>query len=258
MTTIMATAATLWGIIFLFILDGTADPSKSELVSWSWASLIIGGSVSFWVVPEFFVYQSQANVLRNILFLESRPEVMRRRREAEEAASMLGISYQRRLVKFYSDMGIKVPNSMRKLELKSNQVEVEMESPDVEHNEPQSNNDSQISYFSSWMNTRDSRISRILPKANKLREPEANRIIFLGSLTSSAILLWNMFFGLAAKEGGPREFTVDLSLWLSGESSIHSQSPHFDGVSVILAAATITLLYLTTPASEITMSLDDD
>jgi hypothetical protein len=208
------------------------------------------------VVPEFFVYQSQANVLRNILFLESRPEVMRRRREAEEAASMLGISYQRRLVKFYSDMGIKVPSSMRKLELKSNQVE--MESPDIEHKRPQSNNDSQISYFSSWMNTRDSRISRMLPKANKLREPEANRIIFLGSLTSSVILLWNMFFGLAAKEGGPREFTVDLSLWLSGESSIHSQSPHFDGVSVILAAATITLLYLTTPASEITISLDDD
>tara|TARA_Y100001970_G_scaffold53658_2_gene67976 strand:+ start:13329 stop:14099 length:771 start_codon:yes stop_codon:yes gene_type:complete len=256
MATIIATAATLWGIIFLFILDGTADPSKSELVPLSWASLIIGGSVAFWIVPEFFVYQSQSNVLRNILILESRPEVMRRRREAEEAASMLGIAYQRRLVEFYLDMDIKIPTSLRKVKVTTDQSGVEFESSNIEIGK--SKIKSNRSYFSVWMNTRDSRISRILPKANKLREPEVNRIIFIGSLISSLILLWNMFFGLAAKDGGPREFTIDLSLWISGESSIHMQSPHFDGVSVILTAATLTLVYLTSPASEITISLDDD
>ena len=50
--TILSMAATIWGILFLFILDGTSDPTKAEWVPWSWAGLFFGGLIAFWMVPE--------------------------------------------------------------------------------------------------------------------------------------------------------------------------------------------------------------
>ena len=84
--TILSVAATIWGILFLFVLGGTTDQSKEMWVSWSWLGLILGGVGAFWLVPEFLVYLSQKAALDEILLLDSRPEVLRRRKEAEEAA----------------------------------------------------------------------------------------------------------------------------------------------------------------------------
>ena len=84
--TILSLAATIWGILFLFVLGGTTDDSKEMWVPWSWLGLIVGGALAFWIVPEFMVYLGHKAALDEILLLESRPEVLRRRKEAEEAA----------------------------------------------------------------------------------------------------------------------------------------------------------------------------
>jgi hypothetical protein len=67
-----------------------------------------------------------------------------------------------------------------------------------------------------------------------------------------------MFSGLASKGGGAREYTVDLTLLLAGEDSIHAIAPHFDGVGMLLAAVSLTLLYLTTPSAEVTISFTEE
>ena len=44
---ILSVAATLWGFVFLFILGGATDPSKQNLVPFSWGCLFFGGCLSF-------------------------------------------------------------------------------------------------------------------------------------------------------------------------------------------------------------------
>ena len=104
------------------------------------------------------------------------------------------------------------------------------------------------SYLSAWWNTGDSRLSRQLPGAKLLRQTEANRVVLGLSGFSAAALLYNMVSGLATQGGGAREYTVDLTLWLARDDSIHAAAPHFDGVGVLLATTSLILLYLTTPA----------
>ena len=111
--TILSLATTIWGILFLFVLGGTTDDSKEMWVPWSWLGLIIGGTLAFWMVPEFMVYLGHKAALDEILLLDSRPEVLRRRKEAEEAADMLGPSYQSHLVRLYNELGIKVGSRFR-------------------------------------------------------------------------------------------------------------------------------------------------
>ena len=111
--TILSLAATIWGILFLFVLGGTTDDSKEMWVPWSWLGLIVGGALAFWMVPEFMVYLGHKAALDEILLLDSRPEVLRRRKEAEEAADMLGPGYQSHLVRLYNELGIKVGSRFR-------------------------------------------------------------------------------------------------------------------------------------------------
>ena len=66
-----------------------------------------------------------------------------------------------------------------------------------------------------------------------------------------------MIFGLAKQGAGPREFTVDLTQWLAGDSSIHSTAPHFDGVSLLLATASLTMVFLTRPANQANFSVTE-
>ena len=257
--TILSLAATIWGILFLFMLGGTTDASKEIWVPWSWIGLIVGGALAFWVVPEFMVYLGHKAALDEILLLDSRPEVLRRRKEAEEAADMLGPGYQGHLVTLYNNLGIKVGSRFR--HIKPAGVTIGESSIDAEEDLVESvsepwdeisieSNSNDFSKFSSWWNTKNSRLSVLLPGAKILREADANRAILGFTSISASLLLYNMIFGLAKQGEGPREFTTDLTLWLAGDSSIHSSAPHFDGVSGLLAAACLVMVFLTRPANQ--------
>ena len=257
--TILSLAATIWGILFLFMLGGTTDASKEIWVPWSWIGLIVGGALAFWVVPEFMVYLGHKAALDEILLLDSRPEVLRRRKEAEEAADMLGPGYQGHLVTLYNNLGIKVGSRFR--HIKPAGVTIGESSIDAEEDLVESvsepwdeisieSNSNDSSKFSSWWNTKNSRLSVLLPGAKILREADANRTILGFTSISASLLLYNMIFGLAKQGDGPREFTVDLTLMLTGDSTIHATAPHFDGVSGLLAVASLMMVFLTRPSNQ--------
>ena len=257
--TILSLAATIWGIIFLFVLGGTTDDSKEMWVPWSWIGLIVGGALAFWMVPEFMVYLGHKAALDEILLLDSRPEVLRRRKEAEEAADMLGPGYQGHLVTLYNNLGIKVGSRFR--HIKPAGVTIGESSIDAEEDLVESvsepwdeisieSNSNDSSKFSSWWNTKNSRLSVLLPGAKILREADANRAILGFTSISASLLLYNMIFGLAKQGDGPREFTVDLTLMLTGDSTIHTTAPHFDGVSGLLAVASLIMVFLTRPSNQ--------
>ena len=257
--TILSLAATIWGILFLFVLGGTTDDSKEMWVPWSWLGLIVGGTLAFWMVPEFMVYLGHKSALDEILLLDSRPEVLRRRKEAEEAADMLGPGYQAHLVTLYNDLGIKVGSRFRHIKpagIRISESGIEPDEDIVESiSEPWDeisieSNSNDFSKFSRWWNTKNSRLSVLLPRAKILREADANRAILGFTSISASLLLYNMIFGLAKQGEGPREFTVDLTLMLAGDSTIHTTAPHFDGVSGLLAATSIIMVFLTRPANQ--------
>ena len=257
--TILSLAATIWGILFLFVLGGTTDDSKEMWVPWSWIGLIVGGALAFWMVPEFMMYLGHKAALDEILLLDSRPEVLRRRKEAEEAADMLGPGYQAHLVTLYNDLGIKVGSRFRHIKppgVRISESSIEADEDLVESvSEPWDeisieSNSNDSSKFSSWWNTKNSRLSVLLPGAKILREADANRAILGFTSISASLLLYNMIFGLAKQGDGPREFTVDLTLMLTGDSTIHATAPHFDGVSGLLAVASLMMLFLTRPSNQ--------
>ena len=257
--TILSLAATIWGILFLFVLGGTTDDSKEIWVPWSWLGLIVGGTLAFWMVPEFMVYLGHKSALDEILLLDSRPEVLRRRKEAEEAADMLGPGYQAHLVTLYNDLGIKVGSRLRHIKpagVRISESSIEAEEDFLESiSEPWDeisieSYSTDSSKFSRWWNTKNSRLSVLLPGAKILRETDANRAILAFTSISASLLLYNMIFGLARQGEGPREFTVDLTLMLAGDSTIHTTAPHFDGVNGLLAAASLIMVFLTRPANQ--------
>ena len=257
--TILSLAATIWGILFLFVLGGTTDDSKEMWVPWSWIGLIVGGALAFWMVPEFMMYLGHKAALDEILLLDSRPEVLRRRKEAEEAADMLGPGYQAHLVTLYNDLGIKVGSRFRHIKppgVRISESSIEADEDLVESvSEPWDeisieSNSNDSSKFSSWWNTKNSRLSVLLPGAKILREADANRTILGFTSISASLLLYNMIFGLAKQGDGPREFTVDLTLMLTGDSTIHATAPHFDGVSGLLAVASLMMVFLTRPSNQ--------
>ncbi len=257
--TVLSLAATIWGILFLFVLGGTTDDSKEMWVPWSWIGLIVGGALAFWMVPEFMMYLGHKAALDEILLLDSRPEVLRRRKEAEEAADMLGPGYQAHLVTLYNDLGIKVGSRFRHIKppgVRISESSIEADEDLVESvSEPWDeisieSNSNDSSKFSSWWNTKNSRLSVLLPGAKILREADANRAILGFTSISASLLLYNMIFGLAKQGDGPREFTVDLTLMLTGDSTIHATAPHFDGVSGLLAVASLMMLFLTRPSNQ--------
>lgn len=257
--TVLSLAATIWGILFLFVLGGTTDDSKEMWVPWSWIGLIVGGALAFWMVPEFMMYLGHKAALDEILLLDSRPEVLRRRKEAEEAADMLGPGYQAHLVTLYNDLGIKVGSRFRHIKppgVRISESSIEADEDLVESvSEPWDeisieSNSNDSSKFSSWWNTKNSRLSFLLPGAKILREADANRAILGFTSISASLLLYNMIFGLAKQGDGPREFTVDLTLMLTGDSTIHATAPHFDGVSGLLAVASLIMVFLTRPSNQ--------
>ena len=105
---IISIATFLWTMAFLFILGGTTDPDRDHLVPHHWLGLIISIIISFYVLPEFLYFLNQRQNLQDILNLDSRSEVLKRRKEAENAADLLGSKYRARLKGLYEELGIKV------------------------------------------------------------------------------------------------------------------------------------------------------
>ena len=108
MITIFSLAVLLWTFSFLFILGGTTDPDKENLVPYYWLGLVLSIPILFLSAPEFMFFLNQKQILQDILKLESRSEVLKNRKEAESAADLLGGKYVARLKGLYEELGIKV------------------------------------------------------------------------------------------------------------------------------------------------------
>tara|TARA_Y100000739_G_C20487587_1_gene408903 strand:- start:140 stop:820 length:681 start_codon:yes stop_codon:yes gene_type:complete len=219
-------ALLVWGIIFLFGLSGPTDPSKENIVALSWIGMLIGAIGTFYVGPEFFYYLEKKQVLDDILLLDSRAEVLRRRKEGEEAAIMLGEKY----------MGM-----MRGL-LELHEIPVGKNLT----NSPIINSHSDANVEGNWWNNSDSALSHRLPGLDLIRELFFHRILILITSFSLIMLFWNTIFGIASR-GGSREYTIDLTERISGISSFHHLAPHIDPVSIILILFLSFILYLTRP-----------
>jgi hypothetical protein len=219
-------ALLVWGIIFLFGLSGPTDPSKENIVALSWIGMLIGAIGTFYVGPEFFYYLEKKQVLDDILLLDSRAEVLRRRKEGEEVAIMLGEKY----------MGM-----MRGL-LELHEIPVGKNLT----NSPIINSHSDANVEGNWWNNSDSTLSHKLPGLDLIRELFFHRILILITSFSLIMLFWNTIFGIASM-GGSREYTIDLTERISGFSSFHHVAPHIDPVSIILILFLSFILYLTRP-----------
>lgn len=103
-------ALALFCFIFLFFMDGVLalqEDGNESLTPLVWLGLLGGSIALFIVAPEFFYFLGQKQILEDILELDSRPEVLRRRKDAEQAADLLGQTYQARLKGLYEYHGIK-------------------------------------------------------------------------------------------------------------------------------------------------------
>ena len=106
--TFFCLAASLYSFILLFFMD-YANEASETMITLTWVGLIGGAIALFFVAPEFFYFYEKKQTLSEILSLDSRAEVMRRTREAEIAADMLGKGFQSSLKGHYESLGIKVP-----------------------------------------------------------------------------------------------------------------------------------------------------
>jgi hypothetical protein len=92
------------------------------MVTLTWVGFL-GGSISlFFVAPEFFYFYDKKQTLSEILDLDSRAEVMRRRKDAENAADLLGAPFQSSLKGLYERMGISIPKRYSTLSVPSDEA----------------------------------------------------------------------------------------------------------------------------------------
>ena len=89
-------------------MDYASEASES-MITLTWVGLFGGAIALFFVAPEFFYFYEKKQNLSEILSMDSRAEVMRRTREAEIAADLLGKSFQSSLKGHYESLSIKVP-----------------------------------------------------------------------------------------------------------------------------------------------------
>ena len=106
--TLFCLAASLYSFILLFFMDYASEASET-MITLTWVGLIGGAIALFFVAPEFFYFYEKKQTLSEILSLDSRAEVMRRTREAEIAADLLGKGFQSSLKGHYESLGSKVP-----------------------------------------------------------------------------------------------------------------------------------------------------
>ena len=237
-SSILSVASLIWGFVFLFILGGHSDPELQHLVPWSWLAFVGGLVVAFYAAPEFFVYWGQKQLLEDILLIDSRPEVLRRRKEAEDAADMLGTRYQGRLMGLYQVHNINIGKKYR----------VEAITPMRPHFSASDETAASLpADDNTWWNTTDSLISRSLPGLHALRNPLVNRGIICASVLFILGIWANSTLGLFRGPSGEMDHTLDLTATLYEFSRVHEPSPYFDPVSILFFLVFTALLVSTRP-----------
>ena len=197
------------------MLGGATDPATSSLVPFSWTCLIVGGLGCFFLLPEFFAYLSLRDTFEEICALDSRTEVIRRRKEAEDAAEALGAGYRSRLLGVYRNLEIK---------------------PNRRWSERPRN----ITHSISWWSNPRSKISVILPRLNALKKIEIHRaLISLTSLLLAIIVFESVFGGFDASSRSLNDMII-------GNPVQNHPPPHIDSVSAVIALALAILLWMTT------------
>ena len=146
--TFVATSILLWSIVYFFFLGGAQDPDLEHLRNWTWAGLFVGFTVLVFVAPEFIHYQGKWSFLMGVLQSTSRAELGRQRKEAEEAAALLGSVWSARLKSHYVEHGLAKGKSAR--------LGSEEKVPE--------------DLIINWWRTEDSRLSRMIG-AEVFREP---------------------------------------------------------------------------------------
>ena len=237
-STILSVASLIWGFIFLFILGGYSDPDLQHLVPWSWLAFVGGLIVAFYAAPEFFVYWGQKQILEDILLIDSRPEVLRRRKEAEDAADMLGTTYQARLMGLYQVHNIKIGKKYR----------VDAITPIRPHFAATGEAASSLpADDNTWWNTTDSLLSRTLPGLHALRKPVVNQVIIITSSFFALGFVANSALGMFRGPSGEMDQTLDLTASLYEFSAVLEPSPYYDAVSLLLLIVCPALLFSTRP-----------
>ena len=225
--TFLSTAVVLWAIIYFFFLGGAQDPDLEHLRNWTWAGLFVGFTVLVFVAPEFLDYQAKWSLLMEVLRSTSRPELGRQRKDAEEAAALLGSIWSARLKAHY------VKHGLAKGKVSSSQSEGGVPE-DILIN---------------WWRTEDSRLSRMID-AEIFREPWLNRSLGSVGLIVAILQFCNMSFGLARNEALERENTIIIWDWLNGSRIDSVPAPYFDDISGwILLMISLFLLWVSFPAS---------
>ena len=240
-STIISVSSLVWGFVFLFVLGGHSDPEVKHLVPWSWLAFVGGLALAFYAAPEFFVYWGQRQILESILLLDSRPEILRRHKEAEDAADMLGKSYQARLMGLYKMHNVNIGKKYRVEPVSPSSLYDPTLHTEIEEVEIQSNSGK------SWWHTSDSTLSNALPGLHVLRQQSVNRGLIAGSITATLLLTSNTLLGLFTSASGARDHTLDLTASIYEQARVYETSPHYDVISLLFIALFAGLLHSTRP-----------
>ena len=240
-STIISASSLVWGFVFLFVLDGHSDPEVEHLVPWSWLAFIGGLVVAFYVAPEFFVYLGQRQILEDILHLDSRPEILRRHKEAEDAADMLGKSYQARLMGLYKMHNVNIGKKYKIESVSPHRSTIYPEGDEIKIQSPSEQ---------SWWHTTDSTLANTLPGLHVLRKQSVNRGLIAGTFAVTLLLAYNTMLGLFTSSSGERDHTLDLTASIYEFDRVYEISPHYDAISILFISLFAGLLLSTRPRSE--------
>tara|TARA_B100000085_G_scaffold283651_1_gene314802 strand:- start:1003 stop:1548 length:546 start_codon:yes stop_codon:yes gene_type:complete len=173
--------------------------------------------------------------LEEILELDARTEVLKRRKEAEDAADILGPKYQSRLMGLYDHYQIR---GGRRFKVDASPVKNSpIEKTPVIGRE----------FQRQWWQTENSKLSEFLPALSILKTKKANRMIIVFSALAIALLLLNTLFGIHIGIGGINHDTLDLSAYLLSTENVTFNPPHLDSVSLLLIAFFSLILDFTRP-----------
>ncbi len=232
--TMLSIAVVVWSIIFFLFLGGATSEGGEALRDWTWIGFVLALVLGIWAGPEYMHYAQNLSILNEVLVLDSRSEVMRRRKEAEEAAKLLGRKHQARLIEHYEELRIRTgrlfgqPAAAIKAASEGDQ------------------------FLADWWNCEESNLARALSQISWLKEPSVHKGTILVSLAGLLALLWNAISGIVRQTvGGPRDHSLDLTLMISGSDYSAVAAPHLDLIGGLLMAAMFALLVMTRPAGEV-------
>ena len=231
--------AFLWSLVFFMMMDGVTE--MPDLIGLSWI-MAIGGLILLGVVgPEFFRYNEQLTLLREILELESRAEIQKRRKEAEEAATLLGSIHQGKLLAHYKTHGIRAGRAFESAA---------------------TNFATEESGIASWWNAKRTKLSENTG-VEGFASPNVHKSLIVGGITGIVLLLWNSLFGIARMTiDGPRDYSINVLAWFKGmlgsEGNLLVEPISFDLMTIVLLILLGALLWSTIPTVSLKFSTEEE